>query len=63
MAHVHDMFTGVQFYHLLTTLHDRKDDEAVQILKSWCLSIVPESKSLTDEMVLPTTGAQWWSPA
>lgn len=54
---------GPRFFYLRTVLHDWADPEAAAILRNLVPAMKkrPGSQVLIDEMVLPNTGAHWWS--
>lgn len=52
---------GARYYYLRTVLHDWEDDKGEEILRNIVPAMAPDSQILIDEMVLPTTGAHWFS--
>ncbi|KAJ5921366.1 hypothetical protein N7466_009692 [Penicillium verhagenii] len=63
---VYDFFTeqpvkGAKYYYLRMIIHDWEDDKAVQILKNIVPAMAEDSQILIDDIVLPNTGAHWWS--
>ncbi|KAJ5661127.1 uncharacterized protein N7484_000499 [Penicillium longicatenatum] len=63
---VHDFFKvqpvkGAKFYYLRMIIHDWEDDKAVEILKNIVPAMSDDSQILIDDVVLPNTGAHWWS--
>ncbi|OKL61815.1 hypothetical protein UA08_03027 [Talaromyces atroroseus] len=65
-AQAHDFFTpqpikGAKFYYLRRVLHDWPDNDALKILQNLASALLPDSRILIDEIVMPDQSAHWHS--